>query len=124
MRKIKHLTLLSTGWISLALGVIGIFLPLLPTTPFLLLSAWCFSQSSPRFHDWLLNHPKLGVFITAWTNKEGIDSSVKARIIVFMWLGMAISMMIIGKAWSFLLLACIGIMVTIHILRLPTKLTL
>ncbi|KYG62721.1 hypothetical protein AZI87_15675 [Bdellovibrio bacteriovorus] len=54
------------GWIFLGLGVIGIFLPLLPTTPFLLLTAFCFSRSSEKWHRWLINQPHLGPFILDW----------------------------------------------------------
>ncbi|WP_413558019.1 YbaN family protein [Bdellovibrio sp. HCB209] len=56
------------GWIFLGLGFIGIFLPLLPTTPFLLLTAFCFSRSSERWHKWLLAQPRLGPFIRDWQN--------------------------------------------------------
>ncbi|MDH5700144.1 MAG: YbaN family protein, partial [Nitrospirota bacterium] len=52
--------LLVVGWVSLALGILGIFFPLLPTTPFILLAASCFSKSSPRLHSRLLNQPLLG----------------------------------------------------------------
>ncbi|KYG64571.1 hypothetical protein AZI85_03945 [Bdellovibrio bacteriovorus] len=54
------------GWLFLGLGMIGIFLPLLPTTPFLLLTAFCFSRSSERWHRWLINQPHLGPFILDW----------------------------------------------------------
>ncbi len=59
------------GFMSLALGVVGIFLPLLPTTPFLLLSAFCFSKGSPRWHAWLLSQPHLGPAIADW-NRHGV----------------------------------------------------
>lgn len=60
--------LLSAGWLMVIVGVIGVFVPLLPTTPFLLVAVYCFSASSPRFHDWLIHHPQLGPPIVAWRN--------------------------------------------------------
>jgi len=68
---------LSIGWLSLALGIVGIFLPLLPTTPFLLLAAVCFSKASPRLHHWLLTHPRLGPGIIAWQTRRVIPLKAK-----------------------------------------------
>lgn len=62
---------LSLGWISLGLGVLGIFLPILPTTPFAILSGYLFSKSSPRLHQWLLTRPVLGELVIQW-EKYGI----------------------------------------------------
>jgi uncharacterized protein len=109
------------GCLCVILGVIGIFLPVLPTTPFLLLAAWLFARSSERFHSWLLNHPKLGPFLLVWQNGEGIDRQIRNRILLFMWLGMSISMFIVAKLWSVILLTSIGICVSIYILRQPVK---
>lgn len=60
---ILRYALLAIGWLSVVLGVIGIFVPVLPTTPFLLLAAACFARSSPRFYRWLVEHPRLGPWI-------------------------------------------------------------
>ena len=75
------------GWISLALGVLGIVLPLLPTTPFVLLSAFCFSKSSKRFHQWLLNHKLFGPLVRDWQSYGVIQLKAKVLATISM-LGM------------------------------------
>lgn len=64
----KRYTYLTLGWFFLVLGIIGIALPLLPTTPFLILTAICFSKGSENMHNWLLNHPMFGPPIKEWNN--------------------------------------------------------
>jgi len=73
----KRLTLIVIGWLMVVIGVIGAFLPLLPTTPFLLLAAYCFSKSSPRFHHWLIHHKTWGPPVVAWQRHGVIRSKHK-----------------------------------------------
>lgn len=80
------------GWISLALGVLGIVLPLLPTTPFVLLSAFCFSKSSKRFHSWLLNHQVFGPLVKDWQRHGVIKLKAKILATVSMLLMVSISL--------------------------------
>ncbi len=117
---ITRYLLIAAGWISFILGVIGIVLPLLPTTPFMLLAAACFANSSPRFHDWLLSHKFFGPIIHNFRAGKGVPRRVRNNTIILIWVMMGISMLVIGKLWSTLLLATIGTMVSIYLLRLPT----
>ncbi|AYF45247.1 MULTISPECIES: YbaN family protein [Halobacteriovorax] len=87
----KRIIYLSFGIAFVALAIIGVFLPLIPTTPFLLLSAYCFSRSSEKYYQWLLNHKIFGEIITDW-NKYGVVS-IKSKII-------AISMIIALFSYS------------------------
>ena len=79
-----RLVAMAAGWISLILGIIGIFLPLLPTTPFVLLSAYCFSKSSPRLHHWLIHQPRLGPMIQNWEQQGSISQNAKVTATVLM----------------------------------------
>ena len=87
----KKTFLITGGLLSLFLGSLGIILPGLPTTPFLLLSAWCFAQSSEKFHAWLVNHKLLGMYIRDYKETGGIRISIKFWAILFMIAGLALS---------------------------------
>lgn len=111
--------LIALGWICVGLGVAGIPLPLLPTTPFLLLAAWCFAKSSPRFHDWLVQHPRLGPIINPWRDGKGIPLRVKKRILLAMWLSMGLSAALVANPRVSLVLLISGIAVSTYILKQP-----
>ena len=72
------------GLLMTALGIIGIFLPLLPTTPFLLVAVWCFSRSSPRLEQWLLTHRTLGPPLTNWRREGAISARTKVVAVSLM----------------------------------------
>ncbi|PDS40588.1 hypothetical protein CO662_34410 [Rhizobium anhuiense] len=76
--------MIAVAWASVALAVVGAFLPLLPTTPFLLLSAGIFARTSPRFEAWLLSHPTFGRPIKSWRERRAIPVRAKAAAVVTM----------------------------------------
>ncbi|WP_460753508.1 YbaN family protein [Marinomonas epiphytica] len=117
----KRLLLLMLGWLSLITGFIGIFLPLLPTTPLVLLAAWCFSKSSERFHKWLMEHKFFGPIVRDWQSSDGIPRKSRNRAIIFMWCGMLISILVVSRFWATIGLICIGLCVTIHLMRMPLR---
>lgn len=119
--RFKRLLYLIVGWVSLVLGIIGIILPLLPTTPFILLSAWCFSQSSVRFHNWLKAHKFFGPMLENWQSDKGIPRKSRNRAIIFMWCGMSLSIFLVSKFWATIMLISIGLCVSIYLFRLPLR---
>lgn len=115
---------IAVGCIALALGTIGIPLPVLPTTPFLLLALFCFARSSRRLEDYLLGLPVFGEYITNYYHRQ-MTPRHKARTLAALWLGMGVSMVIVanvvGKWWLVGLLAAIGLAVSVHILLLKPR---
>lgn len=94
-RKAINAIWVSIGTLSLVIGFIGIFLPLLPTTPFVLLAAFCYARGSPRLHQWLLNHPKFGPPIRDWEEGRVIRTRTKIIASVMLASGMAFPVFII-----------------------------
>ncbi len=115
--------LLASGWVSLTLGIIGIFLPLLPTTPFVLLSAYCFSKSSARLHSWLINQPRLGPMIQNWEQQGSISHSAKVTSTVLMIGMFGVSFLLINLSLMLKgLLTCIATGVLFFIWTRPAPL--
>lgn len=120
-RPIFRYLLISIGWLSVVLGVLGIFLPVLPTTPFLLLAAACFVRSSPRFYQWLVDHPKLGKYIIYYLEGRGIPTRAKWMAIAMIWTTISLSaLLVVPIFWVQVLLFGIAISVSIYLLRQPT----
>ena len=118
---IKKLLLIALGFVALALGVIGIALPLLPTTPFVLLAAACFSVGSKRCDDWLSRSRLFGPYIENYRTKQGISIQRKIVTLIFLWTGLITSMAIVRTPLIFVVLSIVGIGVTVHILMIKTK---
>ena len=112
--------LLTIGWLSVALGGLGIFLPLLPTTPFLLLAAACFMRSSKRFYLWLVEHPRLGPWIRDYLAGEGIPRKAKIYAISLMWVSIGISCALVPLIWARLFMLTSAVLVSLYILKQKT----
>jgi len=121
MYGLKKIFLIAIGSISLALGILGIFLPLLPTTPFLLLTAACYAKSSEKLLEKLLTNRYIGKYITDYQKNRGIRKSVKIYVLSLLWTTIAVSIIFFTDAVLVkILLGCVAIGVTIHILSFKT----
>jgi len=113
--------LIALGMVSLVTGVVGIFLPLIPTTGPLLLAAVCFDRSSPRFHSWLMNNRYLGGYIRNYREGRGLPMMQKVCTIGLLWTTISVSILFAVNAWwGRALLAAVAIGVTWHVASLPT----
>lgn len=117
---IKKYLFIFLGSISLGLGSIGIILPLLPTTPFLLLAAYFYLRSSKKLYVWLLNHRIFGIYIYSYINFHAIDLKTKISALSLLWLSLTISIILVNKLLITLILLIIGLSVSLHILSLKT----
>jgi uncharacterized membrane protein YbaN (DUF454 family) len=109
------------AWVWLALGVLGIFLPILPTTPFALLAAWCFSKSSEKWHQWLISTPHLGPVILDW-EKHGVIGK-RAKLLACSCLILLFSYTLIFvnvSLWVKIFVSLIGVSVLVFILTRPS----
>jgi hypothetical protein len=118
---VKKIFFVFAGFTSLALGVLGLFLPLLPTTPLVILSAACFSKSNRRLEAWLERNRVFGPFIANYRTKRGISLWHKIFSVSFLWAGLITSMVLMNVFWMYIILTLVGIGVTIHILMIKTS---
>jgi len=115
---VKKYALIFTGSTSLALGVFGLFVPILPTTPFLLLTSFCYLRSSKRLYNWIINHRLFGSFIDNYMNHRAVNTKTKVISLVFLWITLSISIFILTSLHLRILIFLIGIGVSIHLLIL------
>jgi len=117
----KKYLLIAAGLVSLGLGVIGIFLPLLPTTPFLLLSAFCFIRSSQRLYLWLVNHRIFGAYIHDYLKYRAVPRKTKIFALALLWGTISLSIFLIPGLIVRIILAAVALGVSLHILSLKTR---
>jgi uncharacterized membrane protein YbaN (DUF454 family) len=113
--------MVSAGLVMVVLGIIGIFLPVMPTTPFLLLAAFLFARSSNRFYTWLITNRYFGSHIRNYREKRGIKLRVKVASISMLWITILLSAFVfVSNLYIRVLLLLIATVVTIHILTVKT----
>jgi uncharacterized membrane protein YbaN (DUF454 family) len=119
-RPFRRAALIICGTLSLALGIVGIFVPLLPTTCFLLIAAWCYARSSSRLYDRLMNARWIGGYLRRYRDERSIPSHVKGASLVMMWITIGYSVYVFPNMLirAALLLTAVG--VTWHLYRLPS----
>lgn len=109
------------GSISLGLGILGVFLPLLPTTPFLLLTAALYFRGSPKLYQWLITHPRLGTYIRNYREEKAIPLRAKIISLTLLWASILYCIFFVTDLlWLRILLGVIMTGVTVHILSFKT----
>lgn len=104
--------------LCLGVGTIGIFIPVLPTTPLFLAAAWFFARSSKKIHNWLLYHPIMGQYIRDYIEKRGVQHRVRQRALLILWSSLILTMILIQKTSVTVILCTIGSLVSLYILSL------
>ncbi|WP_338592646.1 YbaN family protein [Shewanella khirikhana] len=116
---IKRSLLLVTGLVSLLLGIAGVFLPLLPTVPFVLLSAFCFARSSERLHRWLLAHPWFSDALNNWEQKKAIRKGLKRKAMLLSSLSFMVSIAVVPLIWVKIMLGCMLLALLLYLRSIP-----
>ncbi|RKQ40942.1 DUF454 family protein [Enterobacter sp. R1(2018)] len=111
--------LIIIGWLAVVLATFGVVLPLLPTTPFLLLAAWCFARSSPRFHHWLLYRSWFGGYLRHWQKHRALPPGTKPKAMVFIVVTFAVSLYLVNILWVRLFLLTMMCALLIFMWRMP-----
>lgn len=122
MNRMKKILLVVVGSLSFIAGAIGVFVPLLPTTPFWLLTCWCYIRSSRRLYDRVMNNKYVGTYIRDYVEDKAIPLTAKVRILSVMWLSTLLTtLFLVDYWWVRLCLVLISTGVTWHIVSFPTK---
>lgn len=113
--------LLVIGWLAIAAGLVGLFLPVVPTVPFLLLAVACFARSSERCHRWLVEHNHFGPLLRGYLHGGGIPLKAKRMAIGMVWISFPTSaLLFVPVVWLKVVLLAVAVAITIYLISLPT----
>ncbi len=118
-KHIKHIYF-AIGWLATGLGVIGAFLPVMPTTPFLIVAVWAFSRSSPRLKNWLYHHPHYGEAIRNWFEHGAVGVRVKIFAIITMSLSIPLVYVLTNNLLIASIQACILVLAAAFLISRPS----
>jgi uncharacterized membrane protein YbaN (DUF454 family) len=119
---VKRKLLIGAGTLSTGLGIIGIFVPILPTTPFLLLAAACYMRSSERFYRWLIGNRIFGAYVRNYIEGRGMPIRIKVLTILVLWLTIGLTATFgVQNMVIRIVLICIALGVTTHIIMIKKK---
>lgn len=118
---LKKFLLIFLGFIFLAVGIVGIFIPILPTTPLIVLASVMFSLSNKKIYDYLANTKYLGAYIRNYRNKTGVPLKTKVLSIIYLWVSLFASCLFIDKYYVHGILLGVGLAVSLHIILLKTQ---
>lgn len=119
MWKFKRLCWLLGGCVSLTTGLIGIIVPILPTTPLVILAAFCFSKSSPVLHNWLVTNKYFGRYIADYQRGKGVPTRIKAFAVLIVWTSVLVTLSVIPLFVVKVMMLVIAVLVTIFIFTSP-----
>ena len=122
MSRPKQVLLIACGTVSVGVGIVGVFVPLLPTTPFLLLAAYFFARSSERLYRWLLRNRVIGEYLKRYYEGHCMSRRHKVMTLALLWVALASTAALVAESWWLrAVLGGVGLAVTTHILMLPTE---
>ena len=117
----KRMILISLGWFCVGLGFIGIFVPGIPTTIFLIIALWAFTKSSKKLRNWLLNHKKFGPILNNWQQHKVVPRRAKILMVVLMTLASILFYYSLQNLYLTIGLVIILVLVAIYVISLPSK---
>ena len=117
----KRIILISLGWLCVGLGFIGIFVPGIPTTIFLIIALWAFTKSSKKLRNWLLNHKRFGPILNNWQQYKVVPRRAKILMVVLMSLASILFYYSLQNLYLTIGLVIILVLVAIYVISLPSK---